>query len=723
MATRHAWTRAPRILILVALSALAQAQDVAPLARLYALNSTPANRAALLQYANSRSGAEGGLALLAVAAADVRAGRAADALPLLRAAQPRLPKLADFVSYLLASSCLALSDFASAATAAEVVVASNPPSPMTGPAAVIGAKAYLGAGNPGRAIQLLLRVYKEAAQPDADALLASAYESSGDAANAVIVYQRIWVTYPSSDEAQDAEAALPRLRLKLGAAYVAPAQGALLARAGKLMEARDYVRARAAYEELSRLAIGAMRDLAAVRIGSADYRSRKDTSAIGYLQALRVSDAEADAERLNLIAAAARRLKQPDTVAAALSDLAREHPRSDWRLQALVSAGNEYWIERPDEADTYFTECYTDFGDSPQAPECHWRASFRAYLANRPGWQDLFTQHIMRYPESEKGSAALYFLGRAAERASRPGDARAYYQEVERRYPNYYYAVLARGRLSDPTVAKAAPSRSVSGILSEANAPRRISAAHFAPSADTRVRFDRARLLASAAADDLSTAELRFGARVGSQPEAYGLELARLAAQRSAPEQGVRFLKKYSPGYLFASIESLPDEFWRLSFPIPYRNDLERFSEANGLDPFTVAALIRQESEWDRRAISRARAYGLMQVLPSTGRDLSRRVGLAGFRPNMLFEPQYNLQLGAYYLKRLLDAFGGQWEPALAAYNAGKSRADAWMARLAYREPAEFVEQIPFSETRNYIQIVIRNADIYRRLYGAAVRN
>ena len=709
---------------ILAITGICHAQSVAPLARLHAVSPTFANRAALLDYANSHSGADGALALLAVAAADIRSGKPADAAPLLRTARPRLPKLADHISYLLASSCLAASDFASAAAASEAVVASdNPPSPMTGPAAVIGAKAYLSSGNPGRAVQLILRTYKELAQPEGDALLASAYESSGDAAAAVSVYQRVWISYPASEEAKDAETALAGLRAKLGSAYTPSPTSALLTRAGKLMDARDYVRARAAYSDLSRSPSGVVRDLAAVRIGAADYRARKDAIALAYLQNLRVSNPEADAERLNLIAAAARRLKQPDKAANAIAALAAEHPKSDWRLQALVSAANDYWIDRPDDAERFFTACYTDFGDSPQAPDCHWRASFRAYLENRPGWQDLFTQHVTRYPESDKASSALYFLGRAAERASRPADARAFYEEVNRRYPNYYYAVLARGRLADPSIAKVAPSQTVAASMKEATLPRRISAAHFAPSPDAQVRFERARLLASAAVDDLATAELRFGARVGSQPEAFGLDLARLAAERSAPEQAVRFLKRYAPGYLFAGVDSLPDEFWRLAFPIPYRSDLERFAADNGLDPFTVAALIRQESEWDRRVISRARAYGLMQVLPSTGRDLSRRIGLGGFQTSMLFEPQYNLQLGSYYLKKLLDAFNGEWEPALAAYNAGKSRADAWIARIAFREPAEFVEQIPFNETRNYVQIVIRNADIYRRLYGLGPRN
>jgi len=135
-----------------------------------------------------------------------------------------------------------------------------------------------------------------------------------------------------------------------------------------------------------------------------------------------------------------------------------------------------------------------------------------------------------------------------------------------------------------------------------------------------------------------------------------------------------------------------------------------------------VAALIRQESEFDPRAVSRANAYGLTQVLPSTGRQLSRRVGIARFSPSMLFQPEVNLKLGTYYLKTLLDQHNGKWEEALASYNAGKRRTDDWVTWASFREPAEFIETIPFTETRTYIQIVLRNAYIYRQLYGSSAK-
>jgi len=89
------------------------------------------------------------------------------------------------------------------------------------------------------------------------------------------------------------------------------------------------------------------------------------------------------------------------------------------------------------------------------------------------------------------------------------------------------------------------------------------------------------------------------------------------------------------------------------------------------------------------------------------------------FSNRSLFQPATNLKLGTYYLRALLDQWGGQWEQTLASYNAGKSRVNDWITWNTYREPAEFVESIPFTETREYVEAVLRNAAVYRQLYAS----
>src|SRR5262249_6849086 len=142
----------------------------------------------------------------------------------------------------------------------------------------------------------------------------------------------------------------------------------------------------------------------------------------------------------------------------------------------------------------------------------------------------------------------------------------------------------------------------------------------------------------------------------------------------------------------------------------------------NNVDPFLMAALIRQESEFDSKAVSKANARGLTQIEPITGKEISRRLKTPAFTTAKLFDPTLNLRFGTYYFKQMPDALNGNVAAALAAYNAGLSRANAWLKWGDFREPAEFVETVPFTQTRGYIQAVLRNADAYRRIYGTNQR-
>ena len=212
-----------------------------------------------------------------------------------------------------------------------------------------------------------------------------------------------------------------------------------------------------------------------------------------------------------------------------------------------------------------------------------------------------------------------------------------------------------------------------------------------------------------------------FGARYeDGQPYVYAYELAKNAANRGAYDQSIRYIKAYAPLYLRMDVDDAPLSFWHYAFPMPYRSPLESYSRQNHLSPYLVAALIRQESEFNPTVISHAHAYGLMQVLPSTGRQLARHLRIRRFSSRDLLTPNRNLQLGTLYFRNLLDSLNDQDAEALAAFNAGKSRVDRWSTWGPFREQAEFIETIPFIETRNYVEIVLRNADVYRRLYESS---
>jgi len=164
-------------------------------------------------------------------------------------------------------------------------------------------------------------------------------------------------------------------------------------------------------------------------------------------------------------------------------------------------------------------------------------------------------------------------------------------------------------------------------------------------------------------------------------------------------------------------LELVPTVYWKVLFPQPYWSELVENSQKNGLDPYLVASLIRQESEFNPGAVSRANAYGLMQLLPSVGKSMAKKEGVKGFSASELLNPTVNLELGTRNLRVVLDRFGGQQEYALAAYNAGDVPVRQWMAAGEYKDIAEFVESIPYTETREYVEAILRNREIYRALY------
>ena len=160
------------------------------------------------------------------------------------------------------------------------------------------------------------------------------------------------------------------------------------------------------------------------------------------------------------------------------------------------------------------------------------------------------------------------------------------------------------------------------------------------------------------------------------------------------------------------------DRLLRIIYPLPFEQSIIAHARSHQIDPYFMAALIRQESAFNPVATSGAGAIGLMQVMPPTGRVLARSLGIPEFNSNMLRQPEINLRLGSRYLADQIRAYGGRPDYVLAAYNAGPSRVARWRSFPEAADPDLFMERIPFEETRDYVRIVQLNARIYGALYG-----
>ncbi len=701
--------------IMAAGAMLVSAQSLEAVADHYRKTPNAATRAAVLRYAEAhRTDQNGALALLLLGATEDDQHQFGDALTHLKAAAKRLPQLPDYVAYLSAVADAGLRQFNETEPALQPVWKSTPASALVTKAVLLQAESYLQGGNPAGVITLVGQHLADLATPAAELLLARAYEAQNNGDAAAQHYQKIYVEYPLSSEASNAEAALPR--------YPGISPEALFARGLKLEAGGDYTRAGKELTALLPRLSGESFDLARVRIGAAAYLGRENESAYKYLSSFEATAPDAEAERLYYLLECQRRLNKLDDMHVTLEKLAQSHPQSRWLLEALVTVGNYHVAhDQPDAAQPFYRTCFESFANDAESAACHWKVAWSTYLREPAQAEGMLREHLSRYAASDQTTPALYYLGRIAESKSDWPTARAYYDAVSNAYPNYYYAILARERLETPSLLAASASPVTAQFLSAIQIVNRRAPESFDPTPLTKQRIARARLLDTAGLDDFAVSELRFGAKVDGQPQVIAIELADLASQRDAPDQAIRYIKHYAPGYLSMSMDSAPDKFWRLAFPLPFRKPLEEYCRAQMLDPYLMAALIRQESEFNPKAISRANARGLAQVMPATGKQLSRKLGMRGYRTAMLFTPDTNLKMGTYYLKQLSDELQGKWEAALASYNAGKTHVTAWMAAGNYREPAEFVESIPFNETRAYVQSVLRNAEVYRKLYGQKV--
>ncbi len=722
LARRHKRVRAAAFCLVAVLCATAPpapAQQLDALVRAQREKPTAATAAALRAYRKAQTGVKAALADFALGQLDLENERNESALANLQAAAPKLPLLSDYCANGIGRALFFLGKKPESIRALETAAANQPVSPLKNQALLLSAQSYIDLEEPARAVELLRRNLNQLPMPSGLIIYGTALAAAGAGSAAAVQMQRVYYEFPISAEAETAAKDLAELESRLAADYPPVTGAALLGRATKLSEAGKHKEALVELNAMLPKLAGLERDLAQVRIGATRLRAGETLPALSYLTSLNVKSPEADAERLHYAATAARRAARLDDAHQALHLLDEHHAQSPWRLETLISVGNHYLLlNQPEMYDPLFRACADSFPSEARAAYCHWRVTWNSYLNRQGGAGALLKRHLELFPESEQAPAALYYLGRLSEDSGDAAAAKSYYLAILARYPNYYYAVVARERLSERPVSAAGLSPAVGTILSALRLTPAGSFGDFQPDQATQLRIERARLLSSAGFADMAETELRFAAKTDSKPAPLAIELAQSASRRGAFDKSLRYIKSVSPGYLNWDLKSAPSTFWLLAFPMPFRQSLEKHSKQNDLDPNLVAALVRQESEFDPKAVSRSRAVGLTQVLPGTGREISRKLGLQ-YRTSMLYQPDSNLQLGTFYLKRLVDSLDGNWEAALAAYNAGKSRTLKWLSWGQFREPSEFIETIPFYETRDYVQTVLRNADIYRRLYSA----
>ncbi|HYM10237.1 MAG TPA: tetratricopeptide repeat protein, partial [Bryobacterales bacterium] len=583
----------PGIIFLLSWAAAVPTDTLGPLARRFLETGSPAAREALLHFADGDGAAatpsQAPLAYLVLGIGDLQAERFAPAARDLAQASKEPFELADYAVYYHALALSGMGDYAGAARTLAGFHKQFPSSPLGTVALIQRAQSLSLSSQAREALDLL------SAAPHSTAssllLLAQVAERAGELVRAAETYQRIYYEFPAAPEAKTALTALSALRLKLHSRYPEPSPELRLGRADKLAAAAKHLAARAEYRTLSLRLKGLPREQAAVRVGVCDYHLNATLRAYRWLKALRVTAAEADAERLYYIGACARRLKRAEEFAQTVARLGREHSASRWHAEALFWLANQYWVDNaPEQYLPLYRRILELFPKGRYASTAQWRIAWRAYEDHQPDAQKLLEDHIRLYPESQQITAAVYWLGRLAESKSDLASALACYQYLTAVYPNYYYGLQALERLQKlPRAAgpATAPPPHVAELLAAIPRP---PAPPQEPPAEWKADLGRVQLLDRLGLSDLAQRELRY--RADSPALAYpaALELSEQAAASGNYHQAIRYLKHYTPGYLAFPVDSLPRRYWELLFPMPWRNEIESYSKLHELDPSLVAA-------------------------------------------------------------------------------------------------------------------------------------
>jgi peptidoglycan lytic transglycosylase len=682
-----------------------------PMAQQLVQDRTPTAYSGVEAYARAHAREDAGaLAWLVLGYARYLDHDCVRAIDALNRARPRAGDLGDYVAYYL-GACYQQTGRQGEALATLADFGKNyPDSLLIRDADVSYGGALLTEGRAPEAIELLEK-NRLPARSDLEFTLGRAYAVSGQAAKAAEIFVNIYYTMPTAAEADSAFAELKKL----------PTQRQITAaqyktRGDLLLKARRYGDAADEYRQWFTHTEPGDRPAATLALADALHHAGRDREARAQLAGLSQATADQDAQRLFILGEAAWSSSDNDTFYRMVNELRQTAPASPWLEQALLSAANLHLVHHEyEDALEAFRELQQRFPNGSHASYAHWKT---AWLTLRQGHnadaEKAFDEQILLYPNGNETSNALYWRARLAEEDNQPALARAYYQKLSDRYRNYYYAELGRERLQHLPAAADPPA--AYPALDHVPALQAARVAPSDPPADD-LHVQKAQLLANGGLVDFAAREVQAGASAdgGSWGPA---ETARIFMESGHFDRAIEFMKHSVPSYFAVNIPDLPRSYWEALFPEAFWNDLKKYSLANGLDPYLVASLIRQESEFNPLAVSRANAVGLMQLLPKTGKLVARQENLRRYNASELYSAPMNLQLGTRYFKGMVDQFGGSFEYALAAYNAGSDRVEEWLGQGKYRDPQEFVESIPFTETREYVQAIMRNASVYRQLYG-----
>lgn len=561
---------------------------------------------------------------------------------------------------------------------------------------------------------------------DADAfiIMAQAAEKTGDTANAVTIYRRIYFLKPAEDAAKIAET---KIKSANGNLPIVPQNAdEALNRAEGLRLAKRFSDADKAYTE----AFAAFPNLANANNkfnhGKVLAAVKKTSEAASAFSFLTISEGDRKAESLSLLAQSFANNRQWQNARQTLESLRQQFPNSPFTPKAFAAVGAIAREQKNKFEETNALRSAVQyFPNAIEVAQAQFELAWLEHDAkNYAVSSQMLTEHLARYvaKDSTYRGRAGYWAARDTERAGNNAAACVLYQAVLARYDANWYGYLANQRLaalkqngacrqpidlqSNATLAEAVKNLQTVTVYPEKTGEKE------------RKRIARADDLSYIGLFDWAAEELADAAETAPNSPKINLGLARLQRLRGDNTAALLALARSYPDYAQMKPEELSREEWEIFYPLINWADIKKWAQIRGLDPYQVAGLIRQESVFNPRAKSGANAYGLMQLLLPTAQMTARKFGATSSPKSGedLFNASLNIELGTAYMKEQLEKFG-RVEYLGVAYNAGPGRVSQWRNSIATLEMDEWVEQIPFKETRGYVQGITRNRLQYQRLY------
>lgn len=648
---------------------------------------------------------------LASAVAATNAGRPLEALSTLERATTD-PVLGSYALLYLGRAQLSLNGNRDAYATAQRLEAKSPTGYLQEASWLLTADSAAGAGYPDVALSALQRL---AERPGTQSVATielkrgRAAELAGDNATAMRALSRVYFEYPTSPEAAEAGVVLSGVSPAAARPSV-DTFSSFLNRAERLFAGKQFNDARTAFEALKPLANDHDRDLVTLRLAECDYYGHRYTSALTGLAAYVEKTKDRAVEVEYFVLGAMRELGNKDYDARLGTFVDREEDPA-LAERALMDLAQYYTLANDDgKAAEVFAESYRRFPQGTLAERAAWKAGWWAYrTADYSAAIRIFESAAAGMRHADFRPAWLYWAAKARLNQSQTESALAAYARTIADYRNTYYG---RAAIRDSEAIRAAMRPAGAGPVSPASLS-------WPPTVAGGARPENAPLVESLLAAgmyDEAIGELRYAQASGGTSPLIEATIAMALNRAGRLRLGITAMRRAYPEFLAAGGEALPQEILTVIFPVDHWAAITQHAREKNIDRYLLAALIAQESTFQADIKSAANAWGLMQILPSTGRQYATRLGIRPFTTVRLVEPDVNLRIGTTYFSELLERFGDP-APALAAYNAGPSRAAQWLAERPGLPREEFIDDIPYPETQNYVKRILGTAEDYRRLY------